>query len=155
MDDIDVRILKSLQEDSRKPLSEISAEIHLSVPAVSERLRKLESSGVIKAYTTILDPEKFGKSIFAYCFLILKNKDPEKDLKFKSFLENEPDILECYCLTGEYEYLLKIRTDSTKSLENLLVKMRKEAPVIKTSTSIVLSTRKDEPSIQPCITKIK
>ncbi|WP_164914382.1 Lrp/AsnC family transcriptional regulator [Aminipila luticellarii] len=155
MDEIDVRILELLQENSRKPLSEISAEVHLSIPAVSERLKKLENSGAIKSYTAILNPDSFGKALFAYCFTVLKNKDPEKELKFKRFIENEPDILECYCLTGEYEYLLKIRTDSTSSLESLLVRMRKEAPIIKTSTSIVLSTKKEEPSIPPCITKCK
>jgi Lrp/AsnC family leucine-responsive transcriptional regulator len=149
MDDIDIKILKLLQEDARKPLSEISSKIHLSLPAVSERLKKIEQSGVVRSFTAILEPEKFHKNLCAYCLIILKNKDIDGDPRLQAFLDQEDDILECCCLTGDYEYLVKIRTESTKTLEELLAKMRREVPILKATTSVVLSIKKEKVSILP------
>ena len=149
MDEIDLIILKELQKNSRKPLNEISRSANLSMSAVSERIRKLECERIIKHYATILDPEKFGKTLTCFCFVSLEGKSKKTDERFYEFIRNEPDIISCHCLTGHYEYLLKITTGSTKSLESLLAKMRHDALVKLTNTYVVLSTVKDLPSVPP------
>lgn len=151
MDKIDVSILKELQLDARKPLSEVSNTVNLSLPAVSERIRKLERAKVIQRYTVILNPKKFNKDLLCFCFLVLRNKAPEENQEFFKFIRDEPDILDCYCVTGQYEYVLKIHTDSTDSLEAILSRMRNKTIAKNTSTSIVLSTTKETPSILPSI----
>ena len=73
MDDIDKKILKRLQENARVTISVLSSEISLSMPAISERLRKLEASGVIKQYTAILNPELVDKQLMALVYLSFDN----------------------------------------------------------------------------------
>lgn len=155
MDEIDLLILKELQEDARKPLSEISQNINLSLPAVSERIRKLERSRVIERYTAVLNPERFNKTLICYCFLSLQGKSMKTDRQFYEFIRGEPDIISCQCLTGQYEYIIKIMTESTNSLEKLLARMRHDTLVQHTNTFVVLSTVKDLPSIPPDISDKK
>lgn len=147
MDEIDRAILRELQDDAKKSLNEISRSVNLSLPSVSERLRKMEKSGVIKKYTAILNPETFNKNLSCYCFLSLQGKTVASDAKFYEFVRNEPDIISCHCLTGQYEYLLKIVTESTTSLEKLLAKLRYGTAVKMTNTFVILSTVKDLPGI--------
>lgn len=96
-----------------------------------------------------MNPEKFNKTLTCYCFLSLQGKSEEADRQFYDFVLGEPDIISCHCLTGQYEYIIKIMTESTKSLEKLLAKMRHDALVKLTNTFVVLSAVKDEPSIPP------
>lgn len=149
MDEIDQLILRELQNDARKSLSEISQRVNLSLPAVSERVRKLERTQVIKQYTAILNPNKFGKELLCFCFLALQNKTPQAVDEFFRFIREEPDILDCYCVTGHYEYMLKIHTRSTESLEQLLSDLRRKTTAKSTSTLVVLSTVKENLSVQP------
>lgn len=150
MDEIDLAILTILQKDARTPLSEISNNISLSLPAVSERLRKLEKIGFIKNYTAILNPEKFGKTLCCFCFIALRNEEAN-DQNLHDFIKEEPDIIECHFISGEYEYVLKIMVKSTKDLETLLIRIRGKNFVIRTNTYIVLSTLKESPSIAPTL----
>lgn len=151
MDELDVTILTLLQENARMPLSDISNRLNLSLPAVSKRVSKLERNGIIKQYTAILDPEKFNKRLSCFCFVILKNKTQGNDQVFRNFILSEPDIVECHCVTGEYEFVLKIVTESAKHLEDLLGRLRRETPVARTSSLIVLSAVKAQASVMPCI----
>lgn len=155
MDEIDLAILKELQKDARRSLNEISQSASLSLPAVSERVRKLERSGVIAKYTTVLDPEKFNKTLSCVCFLNLEDKSAKSRRLFCDFILTEPDILSCHCITGQYEYILKIMTESTKSLQALLEKIRFSMPMQLTNTYVILSTIKDLPSIIPTISDIR
>ncbi len=143
MDSIDLAMLKLLQKNARISLSEISGQINLSLPSVSERLRKLEKSGVIEGYTARLNPDKFDRNLWCFCFIVMKNKNAHNDDAFLQFIAGEPDILECHCITGDYEYLLKIATKSTKELERLLARLREKFPIVRSNTVTVLSTIKD------------
>lgn len=142
IDEIDFLIIDILQQDARSPLSYISKQINLSIPAISERIKKLEGKGYIKKYTTILDNEKFLKNLTCFCFITLNYNQKNLDL-FKKIIDEENDIVECHCITGEYEYLLKIITKNTSTLEELLTKIRREASVLNSSTVISLSDYKN------------
>lgn len=146
MDDIDVSILKILQQNARISMREISRQVNLSLPATIERHRKLEREGYIEGYATLLDREKLGKYYCCFCLLIMKYGDSHNDEEFLSFVKANPDVLECHRITGSYEYLLKIVTQSPKTLENMLAKLRDKWGVMKSSTFTVLSSIKEQPT---------
>ncbi|MBQ1856168.1 MAG: Lrp/AsnC family transcriptional regulator [Anaerovibrio sp.] len=145
MDDIDKKILKRLQENARVTISVLSSEISLSMPAISERLKKLEASGVIKQYTAILNPELVDKQLMALVYLSFDN--PSHGDSFKNFVVGESDIKECFYITGDFDYSLKIITQNTTTLENLLTRIKEQTGVIKTQTIVVLSSIIDRPSV--------
>lgn len=147
MDDIDRRILQILSSNARATVSEISGQVNLSVPAVSERLRKLESSGVIEKYTAILNSEAFGRNLTAIMLVSIKRTQSVGD--FLNTVQNSKDVLECHYIAGDYDYMLKIITENASTLEALLNKIKGIAGVQKTNTVLVLSTLKSNPSILP------
>ncbi len=113
MDDIDKKILKRLQENVRVTISVLSSEISISMPAISERLRKLEASGVIQQYTAILNPTLVDKQLMALIFLSFNSPSKEG---ITDFVVNEPDIKECFYITGDFDYGLKMITQNTNTL---------------------------------------
>lgn len=147
MDSNDIKILKLLQKNARITASEIGCEINLSVPAVSERLKKLESSGIIKQYTAIIEPGHLKKELSAFMFISLER--PRFNEKFTEFVNGEEEILECHYLAGDFDYVLKIVTESTFTLEKLLNRIKSVQGVQKTRTIVVLSTTKNEYSVTP------
>ncbi|MDL2259748.1 Lrp/AsnC family transcriptional regulator [Deltaproteobacteria bacterium OttesenSCG-928-K17] len=149
MDKIDAAILKALQLEARISIKELSSRVGLSLPATSERLRKMEKSGVISGYTALLDREKFGQNFCCFCLLTLGRPDSHNNSAFLTFIQETREILECHCVTGSYEYILKIVTESPKSLERILASLRNNWGVVKSSTYTVLASIKERPSISP------
>lgn len=147
MDNMDVKILKLLQGNARITASDIAAGVNLSVPAVSERLKKLESSGIISQYTAIINPAYLKKELTAIMFVSLER--PKFTDKFTEFINGEEEILECHYLAGDYDYALKIITQNTGTLETLLNKLKSLQGVQKTRTIVVLSTMKNNYSVTP------
>lgn len=147
MDDIDKKILRNLQKNARMTISDLSSEISLSMPAISERLKKLEASGVIKQYTVILDPTMLNKHLMALMFVRFEN--PSHSDNFANFVKEEPEIKECFYITGDFDYSLKIITESTHTLELLLTRIKNQSGIVKTQTIVILSTITDNPSILP------
>lgn len=147
MDNIDVKILRLLQANARITASEIAGEVSLSVPAVSERLKKLETSGIIRQYTAIIDPERLDKNLMAIMFITLER--PKYSESFVESVKGMNEILECHYLAGDHDYALKIMTENTASLQELLNKIKSVQGVQKTRTIIVLSTAKQNYSIIP------
>lgn len=145
MDNTDIKILSLLQKNARITASEISSLINLSIPACSERLKKLEQSGVIKQYTAIIDCKQLNKFLTAVMFISLER--PRFTDQFLEKINSEADILECHYLAGDFDYLLKIITDNTDTLEALLQRIKSVPGVQKTRTIVVLSTVKNNYSI--------
>jgi Lrp/AsnC family leucine-responsive transcriptional regulator len=146
LDEIDLKILKMLQENGRIKRNEIAQATGLSVPSVSERMKKLEDAGIIKGYTAILDSKKLGKDITAFVFVSI---DSSKN--YPLFIERVMDvdeILECHSITGEGSHLLKVKTENTSTLEKLLARIQSWPGVTGTRTNIVLSTIKETTKIK-------
>ncbi len=141
LDEIDLMILRTLQEKGRTKRSELAELVGLTIPSVSERLRKLEEMGIIRGYKALLDARKVGLEVTAF---ILVEVDSSKffDDIVKRAIANE-EILECHAITGEGSYLLKARTQSTSSLERLISEIRSWPGVGNTRTSVVLSSPKE------------
>ena len=134
MDATDRRILKRLQENSRVTVSVLSQEISLSMPAISERLKKLENTGVIQQYTAILDPELVDKQLM--CILYISFEDPVYGDHFEEFIVSEPDVKECFYITGEYDYALKIITKNTKTLDKIMTRIKNQEGIARTEARL-------------------
>ena len=147
LDDLDIIILNELAKNARVSLSYISKKANLSIPAVSERIKKLNENQYIEKYTTILNPKKFDINILCFTLLTLRYTEGGFE-RFQAFVASQSEIVECHQITGEYEYLLKIATRNSDTLAEILDNLRKEADVLTTSTSIALLALKNEPSFQ-------
>jgi len=147
MDDLDVEILRFLQKNARASLSEIGQTVKLSVSAVGERVRKLEASGVISRYVAIIDGSFFHKELTAIMFISLEN--PGYTESFVQFVKDENDVLECFYIAGNYDYVLKIVTNNPSTLEKLLNKIKSVPGIAKTYTNVVLASRKNNESVFP------
>ncbi|MBW9172002.1 Lrp/AsnC family transcriptional regulator [Clostridium estertheticum] len=147
MDNIDIKILKLLQQNSRVTASEISTRINLSIPAVGDRLKKLDNAGIIEKYTIILSAKKFNKDLMIIMFVSLES--PKFTDLFINTIQVDNEIVECHYLAGDYDYVLKIITGSTESLEKILNKIKNIPGVQKTKTTVSLSTIKNNYSIIP------
>ncbi len=147
MDNIDAKILKALQENSRISISDLSKKVSLSLSAVSERLKKLESSGVIEKYTVILDSHALGQELSVFMSICLES--PKNTKEFLDAIDKEPGILECHYVTGEYDYILMITTRSTQTLEALMNRIKSLPGIKRTQTNVILSTLKQNYSVSP------
>lgn len=147
MDDIDVKILSALRENARATASEIGAAIGMSVSAVIERIKKLEANGVIAQYTAIIDQKNVNKDITAFISVTLEH--PKYNDGFIDFVGGTYDVLEAHYLAGDADYLIKVVTDTTTTLEHLLREIKCIPGVARTCTSMVLSTVKNEHSVNP------
>ena len=142
MDQTDVKLINALSENARASASTLSEQVNLSVSAVIERIKKLENAGVIKKYTTVLDEQKLGLDVTAFICVLMDH--PRFNEGFMAFAAKKAAIIECNYVAGDYDYLLKIRTDSTHSLERLLDEVKSVPGVGRTKTMLVLSASKQE-----------
>jgi len=142
MDSTDIKIINCLSNNARMNSSDIAEKVSLSVSAVIERIKKLENSGVIKKYTLILDNSALGKDVSAMMFVNMEN--PRFNAGFETMVKAHSQITECNYMAGDYDYLLKIITTNTSSLERVLNDIKGVQGVSKTRTMIILSTIKQE-----------
>lgn len=141
VDETDVRILQLLQENGRMKRSEIADDVGMSIPSVSDRMRKLEERGVISGYCAIVNAKRLHFDITAFIRVSIERSD-----HYSSFVERAAsldEVLEVHSITGEGSHILKIRTRNTTSLERLLSQLQSWPGVHGTSTSIVLSSFKE------------
>lgn len=134
MDEIDLKLLRLLQKNSRTPIKTLAGEVRLSSPAVSARIERLEKQGVIRAYTLDLDPLQLGHHILAYVHLDMQ---PAQKAEFYPFIAAIPNVLECNCVTGNYSMLIKVSFPSTQDLDGFIGKFQQFG---KTETQIVFSS---------------
>jgi len=141
LDALDIKILDLIQKKGRIKRNEIAEKIDLSLPATSERLRKLEENGFLEGVFGKVNHTLLGKDVTA---IVLVTVDSSRH--FASFVDHAlhtDDILECHAITGDGTHFLKVRTENTASLEKLLGKIQSWQGVTKTATTIVLSTQKE------------
>jgi Transcriptional regulators len=147
MDAIDSKILEVLQDNSRVSISDLSKQVNLSLSAVSERLKKLEASSVIEKYTVILNSKSLGQELSVFMNISLEN--PRNTSEFFEIIRQESEILECHYVTGEYDYILKITTKNTATLESLMNRIKEIPGIKRTQTNVVLSSLKHLYSVTP------
>jgi Lrp/AsnC family leucine-responsive transcriptional regulator len=146
MDKVDIQILDCLKNNSRENASVIGSKINMSVSAVIERIKKLEKSGIIKQYSVILNSKKMGMDVLAFIWVGMEH--PKFNNDFMDFVRGHSRIVECHYITGDFDYLLKVNTDSTQSLEKILNEIKSVGGVSLTRTLVVLSTVKEDFSVK-------
>jgi Lrp/AsnC family transcriptional regulator, leucine-responsive regulatory protein len=134
----DARILEVLQRDGRRPYADLGADVGMSGPSAHERVKKLESRGVITGYAAVVDPRAVGYDILAFSWITQAPGTVAHDLT-ESFAAI-PQIEECHHITGEADYLIKVRARDTRDLERVLRRVQSTQDVFQTETDVVFSS---------------
>ncbi|WP_339757074.1 Lrp/AsnC family transcriptional regulator [uncultured Winogradskyella sp.] len=121
-DNIDKKLLKLLQTDSKQTNKALSNVLGLSVTAVYERIKKLENKGVINRYVALVDKRAVDKDFVAFCHVKLIQHSQEYVIKFEREVNKLEEVLECYHLSGDYDYLLKVLVKDMKAFREFMVK---------------------------------
>ena len=121
LDKTDILILRILQENSRLTTREIANKVNLSTTPVFERIKRLEESGYIKRYVALLDAEKLNRGFLVYCCVKLRQLTRETAMDFMNMVKNIPEVTECYNISGEYDYLLKVYARDMKAYQEFIL----------------------------------
>ena len=108
LDKKDMAILKLLQQNARITVKEISEKVHLSTTPVHERIKRMEESGVIKQYATLVDHSKVKKGLMVICYVSLKQHNKSAGSKFIKTINELNEVIECYNISGEFDFMLKV-----------------------------------------------
>ncbi len=121
LDAIDLKILRLLQEDARLTTKELAGRVNLSTTPVFDRLKRLEREGFIKKYVAVLDAEKLDLGFEVFCSVKLKQMTRDVAREFTRVIRDIPQVAECYNISGEYDYLLKIRARNMKDYNDFII----------------------------------
>ncbi|MDP6170033.1 MAG: Lrp/AsnC family transcriptional regulator [Candidatus Marinimicrobia bacterium] len=140
LDNIDKKILIELQRSGRESASHIAEKINLSVPTITERIRKLQDSGVILGFQAIVDPMTLGLDVAAIITIISGSSQYYKEVTIAA--EETPEVIQCFSTTGNGSHTLLVMTKNSNTLEELLRKIQSWPGVNRTETQIILSSYK-------------
>lgn len=149
LDRIDRRILDMLQRHGRLPMTELAQEVGLSTSPVTERVRRLERSGVITGYHARVDAAALGRPLLVFVELTLSSKSGELFEKLRAELLHEPRVLECHLVSGRFDYLVKARLSAMSEYRELLAQILKKIPVPAQSNSYVVMEEIKEGLVLP------
>ncbi len=121
LDATDKAILNLLQDDAKLTNKVLSSKLSLSVTAVYERVKKLEKLGVIDRYVALLSKEQLGKSFVAFCHVKLVQHTQENVKQFEKEVVEIDEVLECYHLSGDYDYLIKVHVENMEAYRNFMI----------------------------------
>lgn len=121
LDSTDLQILRALQDNARLTTKELAARVNLSTTPVFERMKRLEKEGFIKKYVAVLDAEKLGRGFTVFCSVKLKQMTQSVARDFISVIRDVPQVAECYNISGEYDYLLKIQAPDMKYYNEFII----------------------------------
>jgi Lrp/AsnC family leucine-responsive transcriptional regulator len=121
LDSVDLQILRLMQDNARLTTKELAAKVHLSTTPVFERLKRLEKEGFIKKYIAVLDAEKLGRGFTVFCSVKLKQMSRDVAKHFTTVVRDIPQVAECYNVSGEYDYLLKIQAPNMKYYNEFII----------------------------------
>ena len=108
LDRTDLQILKILQEDGRITVKELARRVHLSPTPVFDRMRRMEAAGIIERYTTVLNADKLGQGFIVFCSVKLRRMGKDIAHDFIDRIQDIPEVAECYNISGEFDFLLKV-----------------------------------------------
>jgi Lrp/AsnC family leucine-responsive transcriptional regulator len=147
-DDLDKKLLIYLQEDAKQTTKELSYKLGLSVTAVYERIKKLEKLGVISKYVALLNRDKINKNFTVLCHVKLIQHKKEYVIEFEKEVVNLPEITECFHVSGDYDYILKINVKDMQDYRNfMLSKLTTIKHIASTHSSFMISEVKNTTAI--------
>ncbi|RIA09962.1 Lrp/AsnC family leucine-responsive transcriptional regulator [Flavobacteriaceae bacterium MAR_2010_72] len=122
LDEIDRKLLLLLQHDCKQTNKELSNKLNLSVTAVYERIKKLEREQLISRYVALVNKSHIGKSFVAFCSIKLTQHSQDYVVKFEKEVAKLEEVLECYHISGDYDYLLKVVVSDMEDFREFMVK---------------------------------
>lgn len=128
LDETDLRILRVLQEDARITNVELAARVHLSPSPCLARVRALESAGVIKRHVSLLDPRKVGLGVSVFVQITLERQVERALEQFEQAIIDYDEVMECYLMTGDADYLIRIVVPDVEALERFIVQELTKLP---------------------------
>lgn len=144
LDGFDLKLLDALQQDGRLTNAELGERVHLSASQVSRRVQRLIESGYIERFQAVLNRQKLGIGLTAYCLVTLKIHGGDSMLAFHERVRGLPEVLECQSLTGEADYVLKVAVTDLKRFADFMSEHLMKAPeVANIRSSIVLESIKE------------
>lgn len=146
LDSIDKIIIEQLQADGRMTTSDLAQIAGLSVPAVGERIKKLQENGIILGFTAVINPKKVGLDVGATITVVSESSANYSDVIERA--SNHPEVIECMSVTGVGSHVLVVRTENTGTLENLLRQVQSWPGVVRTDTRLILSHYKEHGVLQ-------
>ena len=123
LDEKDILILKTLQEDADLTNRQLAARVHLSPTPVYERVRRLKEEGYIKRISAILDVEKLNCSFVAFCYIKMKQHTYENATKFMEAVQHLDEVGECYNISGDFDFLMKVYVSSMKEYQQFVLRI--------------------------------
>ena len=121
LDQIDKKLINLLQENSKQTTKQLSLQLGLSVTAVYERIRKLEKETVIKQYVALINKDKVAKSFLVFCHIKLEKHTKENITVFEREINQLPEVTECFHVSGDYDYILKIYVKDMAEYRDFMV----------------------------------
>ena len=121
LDKTDISILRLLQQNARITVKEIADKVHLSTTPVHERIKWLERSGVIKQYAALIDHAKVKKGLMVICYVSLKEHSKNAGTKFIKHINELPEVIECYNISGEFDFMMKVVAENMDDYYNFHV----------------------------------
>jgi len=141
LDKIDLKILAELQDSGRESASSIAENIKVSVPTITERIRKLQENGVILGFQAIINPSDLGLDVSAIITVISGSSQYYKEVTIEA--EKTREVVQCFSTTGNGSHTLLVTTKNSNTLEELLRRIQSWPGVTRTETQIILSSYKD------------
>ncbi|KAB8154895.1 winged helix-turn-helix transcriptional regulator [Kordia sp. TARA_039_SRF] len=138
LDEIDKKLLTLLQNDSKQTNKELSNKLHLSVTAVYERIKKLENAGIIQKYIALIDKKLINKSFLAHCHVQLTQHSKEFVIQFEREIIKLDEVLECYHVSGDYDYILKVLVTDMEAYRDFMIAKLTAIPNIGNTHSIFI-----------------
>ena len=120
LDDTDIQLLKLLGEDSEITIKDIATKVHLSPSPVFERVKRLKTSGYIKKYIALIDPEKLNYGLIVFCNIKLKQHDKNIGHEFVTDIMKLGEVVECYNISGDFDFLLKVYAKDMKHYQDFV-----------------------------------
>lgn len=130
LDETDMHILSLLQEDAQLTNKQLAAKIHLSPTPTFERVKRLEREGYIRRYIAILDAEKINRGFMAFCNVSMKQHSYENSQRIMQAVQQIPEIVECYNISGDYDFMLKIYVSDMKAYQDFVLRILGELDCI-------------------------
>ena len=121
LDRTDLAILRTLQQNAKLTTKELAAAVHLSPTPVFERMKRLERQGVIKKYVAILDAQKLDRAFMVFCSVKLSRMNHDIALDFSRRITEIAEVTECYNISGDFDYLLKINVRDMAQYQQILL----------------------------------
>lgn len=121
LDKVDLKLINLLQEDCKQPIKELAQQLNLSIAPVHERIKKLEKAGIIKRYVAIVDIDLINKPLINYCIINITKHQLELFKNFELAIKEMDEVLECYSISGKYDYLLKVLSKDMNEYQNFVI----------------------------------